>query len=200
MYRSILTATAAAATVFALVGTPAQAVDNDVVLTLPEASSQTTKANLVHVKDVASQTNDNISCRVEAPAFVAQPEVDGRVTVKGEDTAVAAAECADLQLAANYQLTLKMTLEYFDPRSRAWVPILDSSGVAVQRVCSQPSLKGVAAVQCVLDEVLTANNPASGKLHRVGAQLLSPKTFAPLYTESPLGTLGLNVKQPRPIG
>jgi hypothetical protein len=186
LFRRLATVTVATATALALAAVPAGADDTDVFTTMPEATAQTAQANLVHFQDVATQNNDNISCRVEAPVFVAQPEIDGRVTVKGEDTAVSAAECVDLMLVADYQLTLLMTLEYFDTDLRIWRPILDANGRAIAKRCSTPSVKGVAALVCPLDAVLTANNAASGKLHRVGAALESPKQFAPLYTESAL--------------
>jgi hypothetical protein len=170
----------------ASVASPAAAVDPEYLTTLPEAHRQTLAANLTHQLSVADDAAaaDNTSCRLEQPAFVVQPEIDHRVTVKGEDTAVTNAACVDLNLVNGPDIIVFMFLEYWDGDS--WEPIRDEFEQPYTSTCRLPRINGAGDLPCFIDAVLEANHEATDKLHRVGAALKSPKDWPPIYTENPL--------------
>lgn len=177
---------AAALMALSLLAAPAGAgdVEPEVLTTAPQAIVETQQDNLAHYEAVATQSG-NWSCRVEKPAFVNQGEVNSRVVVKGEDIAESSAECVDIRLLVPQDnITLRLFLEYYDPHplEQTWKPILDENGEEIKTECTLSSVKGVGAVVCTLDYVFPANSEFQNRLHRVGAELLSPKSFPPVYT------------------
>jgi hypothetical protein len=157
---------------------PAAASDTPDASGFAEAVIETEAQNLAHVEAVAAAalTGDNISCRVEAPALVSQPEIDGRVTVKGEDTAAASAECIDLMLQAQDLMRAEMTPEFRKPNGE-WIVVDDATTPGNSRM-----IRGAGVLPIVVDFIYPANDPSQGLPHRACYTLFQPKSFPPLCT------------------
>lgn len=140
--------------------------------------------NLLHYQQEAGQatSGENITCRVEKPVFVSQPEFDGRVTVKGEDDAATTVECVDLMLEAQDLIDGILYVEYLRLNGNAnldadWIRV----GLATRPV-SGSMIHGVGVADSVLSYVFPANDPSQGRPHRACVDLAAPKDFAPLCT------------------
>ncbi|MGH2711747.1 MAG: hypothetical protein ACRDH9_11150 [Actinomycetota bacterium] len=147
-----------------------------------DAVVATENDNLVHYAQVIAQAsdNDNITCRVDKPVFVSQPEIDGRVTVKGEDDAATTVECADLMLEAQEVIDGTLYVQYLRLYGNAdidadWIRV-----DAADRPVTGSMAHGVGAAAGVLSYVFPANHPSQGRPHRACIDLAWPKDFAPL--------------------
>lgn len=180
--RSFMT-TAALAMVLALPQT-AGADDIEGSSDFVAATAATEQANLVHYQQVASQEG-NISCRVEKPVFVSQPEIDGRITVKGEDDAESSAECVDIQLEAQDLIWGWLYVEWLKPGGDPNNPLDWNRVWDADTPCSGRMIKGVGACVAVLSYVFPANDPSQGRPHRACLDLDAPANFAAVCTTSP---------------
>jgi hypothetical protein len=147
-----------------------------------DATIATENSNLVHYGQVAAQatSGDNISCRVDKPAFVSQPEFDGRITVKGEDDAATTVECVDLMLQAQDLIDGVLYIEYLqlwgDPNDdEDWVRVTEAD-----RPVTGSMIHGVGVAPGLLSYVFPANHASQGRPHRACIDLDEPKDFAPL--------------------
>ena len=145
-----------------------------------EATLATEQGNLAHYGQVAGQATGggNISCRAERPAFVSQPEIDGRITVKGEDDAATSIECVDLMLEAQDLIYGELYVEYLplhaDPVT-GW-QLVDETMTPV----SGRMVKGVGVAPGVLSYVFPANHVSQGRPHRACIDAYQPANFDPL--------------------
>lgn len=170
---SVLLGAAALATVgaFATV-VPASAAPD--VQEFATATQETEQQNLVHVQQVAlaaaeaASTPGNISCRADKPVFAAQPEFDGRITVKGEDTAATTVECVDLFLIAQEVISAELYIEWRDTTG-AW-RLIEKTRTPISGRMS----KGVGVAPGFVDYVYPANDPSQGHPHRACVRLDAP--------------------------
>lgn len=167
---------ATAALAVALVGAPgtANAADPDMAADLAAATVETESVNAQHYASLAAQVGNNITCRAEKPVFVSQPEVDGRVTVKGEDTAVTAITCADATLNATNQILGRLYIEFQKP-DRSWELI-----TATNTQISGRMLRGAGTAPGAVDYIYEANDESQGRPHRACVEGFAPNVLAPL--------------------
>jgi hypothetical protein len=144
---------------------------------MPDAISETAATNRAHVVDSTNTQLGDVSCRVDPPALVSQPEIDGRVIVRGEDTAAGTIECVDLFLQATDVIIGEIYVEW----RRApgdWVKV-----DATSRVGSSQMNDGVGVVPLLLDYVYPAGDDASGKIHRACIDVIAPRDYLPFCSE-----------------
>jgi hypothetical protein len=166
--------------VFAMIASPATASEMNAqqLAQLPYAITSTTASNLVHYQQAASGTATlNVSCRVERPEIVSQPEVDSRVVVKGEDSGAGSSECVDLQ-GDDFYHSGEMYFEYLN-QYNVWVRVWDYTAFR-----SQTSTRGTSALPIVADYIYPVDHTATNHMiHRACYDLHTPQNFAPLCSE-----------------
>lgn len=140
----------------------------------PAAIVETETGNAAHFQQVALQSlSGNETCRVDVPVLVSQPEIDTRVTVKGEDTAATTVECVDLLLQSTELITATLYVEYRS--STGWVRVAPTVTPGSSRM-----VRGAGALSLALDYVYPAGDASQGKPHRACVDLHTPKDFLPL--------------------
>lgn len=143
-------------------------VDAQTVADFAAATAETEAANTAHYAAVAAQVGNNISCRVERPVFLSQPEVDGRVTVKGEDTAASAITCVDLMLEATETISGELYIQW-QPMAGGWTTVEKTRTPMSGRM-----VRGVGTAPGVVDHIYPANDPSQGRPHRACVVVFYP--------------------------
>jgi hypothetical protein len=181
--RKILVPMAAALTALAL-AVPASAEAD--LSGFAEALTATESANVRHYAAVAAQaTSGNISCRPERPIFVSQPEVDSRITVKGQDTAATAITCVDLMLSSNANISGELRIEYLRAGGRATNPADWELAPNGRAPIAGRMISGVGTALGVADVVYPANHESAGRPHRACVRTFAPNDLPDLCTVSP---------------
>ncbi len=176
MTRALRVATAAL-TVSLLAALPTYATaapDAQAAIEFTTATAETEESNLAHYAAVAAQATSNISCRSERPVFVSQPEIDGRVTVKGEDTAATAITCVDLLLAATDLISGELYVQW-RTSTGTWMTV-----DATKTPLSGRMVRGVGTAPGVVDYIYPPNDPSQGKPHRACVVVFTPNALPPL--------------------
>lgn len=178
--KSIMTGLALAA--IAIPGTIA-ATDLPEADALALAVAETEQQNLAWYTDLDTDALDNESCREDLTTPVYQPQIDGRVIVKGEITAAGNIACADIQLESNALIDGEMTLQWREPgvgwktESHARVPL------------NTRMVKGAGTAPGVMNYVLPYNHPAIGNPVRVCIQTFAPDWSPPRCIVAPTASL-----------
>lgn len=142
----------------------------------PAAIAETQLSNSVHLRQVATQSlsGGNETCRADVPVLVSQPEIDSRVTVKGEDTAATTVECADAMLQSTALIYATLWIQY-QSAPGTWVDVTETITPGQVRM-----VRGVGVLPLAVDYVYPAGHISQGKPHRACVDLHTPKDFAPL--------------------
>jgi hypothetical protein len=162
--------------------------DADGLTAFSAAVAEVERDNAAHTAAVASQaTTGNITCRSERPAFVSQPEVNGRVVVRGEDTAASAITCADALLEATDIISGQLYVEYQD-RFGNWIRISEMNTPMSGRMT-----RGIGVAPGVVDYIFPANHPSQGRPHKACVEVYAPNRLPAVCTVLLSTSLNANV-------
>jgi hypothetical protein len=139
----------------------------------PTAILETETSNAQHFQQVATQSVNNETCRADVPVLVSQPEIDTRVTIKGEDSAATSVECADAMLSSTALIQATLYVQYRS--TTGWVTVPETITPGSSRM-----VRGAGALPLVVDYVYPAGHVSQGKPHRACVDLHTPKDFLPL--------------------
>lgn len=128
-----------------------------------------------------NETPGTVTCRIDRPVFVSQPEVNGRIVVKGQDNAVATVQCADLAFQEVFVIGGSLYFEWLPPGADPVDGWVRTSCCDYQRAL----YRGFGSMTFSNSQTFPADHPSQGEQHRACIKIDEPHFYEALCQEFP---------------